>query len=78
MYPLYCVDPVLQWQCGGAAECAYVTPVSRAEEGEARVYGCARTFISNFLYWVLLWALVSTLSLLIIFNDECVDIKMVW
>ena len=78
MYPLYCVDPVLQWQCGGAAECAYVTPVSRAE-GEARVYGRARRHVHQQLFvLVLSWALVSTLSLLIIFNNECVDIKMVW
>ena len=66
MYPLYCVDPVLQWQCGGAAECAYVTPVSRAEEGEARVYGRAWRHVHQQLF--VLGFIVGTCLNIVIVN----------
>ena len=68
-------------QCGGAAECAYVTPVGRAEQRvKLGVYGRARRHVHQQLF-VLGFIVGSCLNIVIvdhIFNDECVDIMMVW
>ena len=69
-------------QCGGAAECAYVTPVGRADQSRVKlgVYGRARRHVHQQLF-VLGFIVGTCLNIVIvdnIFNDECVDIKMVW
>ena len=53
---------------------------SRSEQGEARVYGRARRHVHQQLF-VLGFIVGTCLNIVIvdnIFNDECVDIKMVW
>ena len=59
-------------------ELANATPVGRADQRRVKlgVYGRARRHVHQQLF--VLGFIVGTLSLLIIFNDKCVDTKMVW